>query len=222
MNQLVAQHMICSTTISESRKRVRLTREEQEAKKAAAAAVAAAAAAAAAAAPARDGEGEEDDDDGEESVHNKVTAQLFYLNPRRFVDTVLYRVRMIEDSLRAAERKVADKAAFECQRCNRKVLLGLGEALPCECVSYLHDGELGGGGNGDTTHAPPHPSFCPRPVGSLLWAMAVPLSLDTVYHDRSLASNAISCWGWAPHRVLLPQLQEGSGTPDALGRLHRC
>lgn len=122
MNQLVAQHMICSTTISESRKRVRLTREEQEAKKRAAAeAAAAAAAAAAATAPSRDG-GEDEDEDGDESVQNKVTAQLFYLNPRRFVDTVLYRVRMIEDSLRAAERKVADKAAFECKLCNRKVV----------------------------------------------------------------------------------------------------
>ncbi len=118
LNQLVVQHMVCATTISESRKRVRLNRAEQQAKAAAEAASAAAAAARAAA-----GEDDEDDDeDGAASAPNKVTVQVFYLNPRRFVDSVRFRIHMIEDSLRTQERKVTDKPAFQCGTCRRKVL----------------------------------------------------------------------------------------------------
>jgi hypothetical protein len=51
----------------------------------------------------------------------QVTVNVFYLNPRRFVDGVLYRLHMIGQNLRSQERKVSDKAAFECPKCMRKV-----------------------------------------------------------------------------------------------------
>ena len=40
---------------------------------------------------------------------------MFYLNPRRFVDTVRYRIYMIETHLRTQERNIVDEYAFECK-----------------------------------------------------------------------------------------------------------